>query len=175
MKEKNLVLVGKILKEFGLKGEVKVNSFIEPLDEFLALREFYVFLSHGGKKNLKVENQRPGGGHTLIIKFKGVDTREIAEELRGLELYVERDILSPLEEGEYYYFQLEGLVVKDEKRGKIGRLTYIYHYPAHDVYEITDDAGKEILLPAVSEFVKEINIEDGEIIVNIPDGLIEED
>jgi 16S rRNA processing protein RimM len=175
VKERDLVLVGKILKEFGLKGEVKVSSLIEPLDDFLALKKFYVFLKNGGKKTLKVVNQRSGGGHTLIIKFDGIDSRDLAEELRGMELYVEKENLAPSGEGEYYFFELEGLDVRDEKRGKIGKLTYIHKYPAQDVFEITDEKGKEILIPAVSEFIRKIDIEGGEIIVNLPEGLIEEE
>jgi len=108
----------------------------------------------------------------LRVKFKGIDSKEIASTLRGKKLYVEESALPKLEEGEYYFFELVGSKVELESGEYVGKLSWIERLPGQDLFHITKDDGTEVLLPAVSEFILKIFRDQKKIIVKIPEGLM---
>lgn len=173
MNRRELVLVGKIVKEVGLKGEVKVITETDTVEDFLSFEEFFVFLSPGGKKSLKILQYRHGGGRALIVQFEGIDTREKAELLKGHNLYVEEESLPKTKEGEFYIFELDGLEVVDEDGNKIGIVKKVERYPAQDMLFILTEKKEELMVPMVKEFIKRIEIERNRIVVSLPKGLDE--
>ncbi len=166
MKYKGPIIIGKISKPFGYKGEVK---FISEISEFRKFRTLRVQLPKLGYKKLEVEYFKPAGGHTLIIKFVGIDSEELAGQLRGLDVYVDVDELPPLEEEEFYFFELIDFDVYDERGSLIGKLDYIQSTPAHEIFVVKTEEGKELLIPVVKEFVRKIDKEGERIIVKVPD------
>jgi len=128
-------------------------------------------LEEGGKKVLEIEETKPHKKKLLRVKFKGVDSPEVAKALKGKKLYVEPSQLPPLGEGEFYFFELEGYEIVDEEGRKIGRLAGIERLPSQDMFYIEVEDGKEIMLPVVSEFVLKIDREKKHIVARIPEGL----
>jgi 16S rRNA processing protein RimM len=125
-------------------------------------------LEEGGIKVLEIEEAKPHKKKFLRVKFKGVDLPEIAEALKGKRLYVEPSQLPPLREGEFYFFELEGSIVVDEKGNEIGHLVGIERLPSQDMFYIKTEDGEEIMLPVVSEFVLKIDKKEKVIVVRIP-------
>ncbi len=166
MKYRGPIIIGKISRPFGYKGEVK---FISEISEFRKFRTLRVQLPRLGYKKLEVEYFKPAGGHTLIIKFAGIDSEELAGQLRGLNVYVEADELPPLRDEEFYFFELINFDVYDENGSLIGKLDYIQSTPAHEIFVIKTQKGEELLIPVVKEFVKQIDKKNERIIVKVPD------
>ncbi len=161
-----LIRLGKVAGVHGLKGVLKVGAAAAP-EIFLAVGEVDI----GGARFRVAE--ATAKKRQVLMRLHGVDTREQAELFIGQEVQAEGRRLPPLPEGEYYYFQLEGLAVRHAEEGTaLGTLVEIIPTPAHDVYVVEMD-GREVLFPAVEEVIVGIDLEEGVIKVLPPPGLIE--
>ncbi|MCI8276959.1 MAG: 16S rRNA processing protein RimM [Clostridia bacterium] len=161
--------LGQIVNTKGLKGEVKVNSFSEDSTRFERIKK--IFLK---KKNELKEYEIQKVGYSknqVILKFKGIDTIEQAETLRNTYILVDRDSLEKLPEGVYYIADLIGLEVYTQENILIGKVEDIFSTGSNDVYVVKDEEGKEKLLPGIDEVIKQIDIENKKIIVNLIEGL----
>jgi 16S rRNA processing protein RimM len=154
-----------------MRGEVKV----------IPLTDFPERFSRGGvyhlsKQNLFekviIQNSR-STGREIIIKFEGIDTPESARRYRGALLQVPRDDLLPLPEGRYYHFQIVGLLAVTEDGAVLGKVADILQTGSNDVYLIKSDQGKELLLPALKDVVREIDLEKGLMVIRPLPGLLE--
>lgn len=167
---KEYLELGQIVNVKGLKGEVKMNSFAEDNSVFETLSK--VFLK---RKNEMVEKQIEKVGYhknQVILKFKGCDSVEDAENLRNSYLLVKRADLGSLPEGVFYIADLIGLQVYTEENELLGSVEDIYSVAgANDVYVVKDEMGKQKLLPGIHDVIKKINIEEGKIIVHLIEGL----
>lgn len=161
--------VGKIVNTHGVRGEVKLNPSIDYVEELTDIKTFYVKTKTDIIK-LAAERVRIHK-NCAIIKLSGVDTMSEAEGYRGKTFFIEKDMDLP--EGEYYIEDLIGLSVLAENEGDIGVITDIFSTGAHDVYEVTTQAGQKVLIPAVSQFIKEINMEKKQILVCLIEGMLE--
>lgn len=173
------VKVGKVVGVHGLKGEIKIASFSDLsdlIDIFEDSPDSDFFLVRSGKKPfekvLSLESFRKHQS-TLLVKFKGVDSRDDSEALKGAELEVSRKLLPKLENGEFYLFDLLGLEVREGEE-TLGKLEDIVNAGASDVYVIGGGDRGEIMLPANTDTILEINVDKGFIRVAIPEGLLEE-
>jgi 16S rRNA processing protein RimM len=147
-------------------GALKVRQGGDP-ETYLALGE--VDLGGRGYRVLRASRM----GKHLILTLAGVATREAAEALAGLEVQAEAARFPRLPEGEYYWFQLMGLAVRDARSGQdLGVVADILATPAHDVYVVRRPRG-EWLLPAVDEVICTVNVEEGFMEVAPPAGLLE--
>ena len=108
----------------------------------------------------------------VLIKFKGIDKVEQAEMLRNSYLTVSRDSVEKLEEGRYYIVDLLGLEVYTDEQTLLGTLEDIFNTGSNDIYVVKDKQGKQILLPAIQDVIKQIDIENKKIIVHLLPGLI---
>lgn len=157
--------VGKIVNTFGIKGEVKVNLYTEDISNFKTNNKVYV-----NDKEMQVENSRLQK-NMLILKLKGIDNMNDAEDLRGSIIKVNRS-KNELPEGTYYIADLIGLDVYTEDGSLLGKVTDIYNTGANDIYSVNTQDGKEVLLPAIKDVIKQVDIQNGKIIVHILKGLI---
>ncbi len=171
-KKAELVIVGTITKVFGLRGEVKVRPEPGLFDDIQKYQQFVVSTPKG-KKVLKVQNVRGGGGMFLIFKFEGIDSPEDASLIKGLDLKVPENELAELGKDEFYFYQLEGLTVKTTSGRVIGKVTKVVPMPASEILEVSDEDGRETLIPVLKVFVKKIDLDAGEILVELPEGLEE--
>ncbi|MBR3511714.1 MAG: 16S rRNA processing protein RimM [Clostridia bacterium] len=162
--------LGQIVNVRGLKGEVKVNSFTDDNTKFERLPKVFIKRNKGDIEERKIEKVSYNKNQ-VIIKFVGINTIDEAEKLRNSFILVDRDDLGSLPEGVYYIADLIGLDVFTEEGELLGKVDDIYNTGANDIYVIKDDLGKQRLLPGIKDVIKEVNIEEGKIIVNLIEGL----
>lgn len=118
-----------------------------------------------------IEHVRMHQGYALL-KLKGVNDRNRAEELRQLYVMVAIDEAIPLEEGEFYLYQLIGLKVQTEDGETLGTLTEVLETGANDVYVVDSHQYGEVLIPATEETILKTDVETGVVIVKLPEGLL---
>lgn len=158
--KKNLdeVIIGKLGKVRGLDGALKIIPLTDFEGRFDDLQEVFV----GG--NLRQIEYVFHVGDEVFVKFKGVNQREAARTLTNKILSVPRSQAAPLDEGEFYTFDIIGCEVFDGEE-KIGVVTEVLKTGSNDVFQVEDAEGKEILIPALKSVVKEINVADKKIFI----------
>ena len=165
-----LLRVGIITSTHGIKGEVKVFSTTDNPERFKTLKK--VILATGKENlDLEIESTKFFKQYT-ILKFKGYDSINDIEKYRGRELYVDRKNADKLKKDEYYIADLLGMKVVTDEQKEFGTLKDVLETGANDVY-IVDTGDKEVLLPAIKECIKEINLENNTITVHIMEGLLD--
>ncbi|MBR2948448.1 MAG: 16S rRNA processing protein RimM [Lachnospiraceae bacterium] len=163
--------VGIISSTHGVHGEVKVFPTTDDVNRFKKLKE--VILESGKEtKVLEIAGVK-FFKQFAILKFKGIDTLNDVEKYRGASLYVTRANAVKLKKDEYFIADLMGLCVKDEDGQEIGVLKEVLETGANDVYIISLNDGRELLLPAIKQCVLEVDVEAGFIRIHILDGLLD--
>ena len=163
--------VGVITSTHGVRGEVKVYPTTDDPKRFKRLKEVIL---DTGKEELILEIEGVKFfKQFVILKFKGFDNINDIEKYRQKSLYVTRENAVRLRKDEYFIADLMGLTVIDEEDKEIGVLKNVMETGANDVYEITMNDGRELLLPAIKQCVLEVNVEEGFIKVHILDGLLD--
>ncbi len=155
----NEVIIGKLGKTHGLNGLIKIIPLTDFEGRFDSLQEVFV----GG--NLRQIENVAHIGDELFIKFKSIDNRELAKTLTNKILTVPRSQVAPLDEGEFYTFDIIGCEVFDGEK-KIGVVTEVLKTGSNDVFQVEDADGKEILIPALKSIVDEINVTDKKILIS---------
>lgn len=161
--------IGQIVNTFGIKGMVKIRPFTDDIRRFDRLKKVYI-----KKNNVEEYEIEEVKYHKdmVLIKFKGIENLEQANLLRNYYLLVNRDEEEPLEEGRYYIVDMLGIEVYTDEGKKLGILDDIFNTGSNDVYVIKDELGKQILLPAIKEVIKQVNIENKNMIVHLIPGLV---
>lgn len=169
--KKRFLECGKIVATHGLRGEVKVLPWCDGPEALLPFKTLYL---DGGAVPLTVEKSRTAKG-MVLVKFKGYDSPEAVQPLRGKVLYLDREE-DTLEEGQYYIQDLLGLAVVDVDTGKeYGVLKDVTETGANDVYHIAFPDGKIQLIPAIPQVVREIDIDGGRMTIRPLEGLFDDD
>lgn len=163
-----MIVLGKIVSVHGIRGEVKVYSFTDPLDNLLDYRRWT--LKRGNEVRQAELVQGRVQGNVLVAKLKGLDDREIARTFADFEILVPRSELPVLDDGEFYWSQLEGLKVIDQNGQLFGILDHMLETGANDVMVVKPCAGslddRERLLPYTDQCVQAVDLEAGEIRVD---------
>ena len=163
------ILIGKIGKPHGIKGFVYFHYYGKEVSNLQLYDKLHVEDISAFKLD-KIQQK----SDRLIIKLVGCDDRNLVENLRNKDVYVNEDDLPPLDEGEYYLFQLEGLVVKNLEHKILGEVQGTFGTKSNEVLVVksTEDSvdSEERLLPYVKpQVIKEINPDEGFILVDWPD------
>lgn len=148
------VVIGKISAPHGVRGEVRIVPLTDFPERFENLKT--VFLEDDSKMELesvKFSNK------FIIVKFKNINSRNDIEIFNGKLLMLNRSDIPSLPEGEYYNFDIIGLEVIDDKGSKLGKITEVLKTGSNDVYVV--EGKKQLLVPALKKVVKEINLVDG--------------
>lgn len=162
------ILVGRITGPHGLGGEVKVQSFTQDPLSIGKYGPLSARMTAGGAdRSLMVARVKNAKDH-LIVRFAGVDDRNGAEALKGAELFVARAQLPAAGEGEFYLADLEGLRVRDGAAREIGRIQSIADFGGGPILVIATPEGGEMMLPFADDFVSEINVAGGFVVVHVP-------
>ena len=167
------IKIGKIVNAVALRGEVKVYPYSDRKERFEELERI---LTEKNKKMevYPVEGVRYQKG-MVILKLKGVDDRNAAEALKESDVLITEEDLPELPEDTFYVRDLIGCSVFNAETGSLlGTVTDVLQNTAQDIYQIRDEAGREALIPAVGDFVKEVNISQKYIKVRLIPGLIDE-
>ena len=159
-----LILVGRVAGAFGVKGEVKIASYT---DDPVSLVRYRDLLGEDGAPALTLTAGRPQKG-ALVARAKEVATREEAEALRGLGLYVPRDLLPPPDEDEFYLADLIGLAAVTPGGEPLGRIKSVQNFGAGDLLEIAPETGATWYLPFTLEAVPEVKIAEGVVVIVRP-------
>jgi 16S rRNA processing protein RimM len=161
------VAVGRIGSTHGVKGEVSVLPLSEVGSRFEPGST--VFLDEREDLPLTVASSRPHR-QRLLVSFGGVEDRTAAEDLRGRYVFVPTSAAPPLPDGEYWAYDLVGCEVLTEEGRPIGRIREILHTEANDVWA-TDGEGGEMLIPALKDVVREVDVPGRRIVVREVPGL----
>ncbi len=160
--------IGVITEPHGVHGEVKVYPTTDDAAHLKKVKEYYMNTAEGMElfhlQGMKLQNDR------IILKFKEITDRDMAEKLRKKELFVDRAHAVPLNEDEYYISDLEGLDVYENDE-KIGTLAEVLRTGANDVYRIERTDGSEVMLPAIKQCILNVDIKEGRIDVSVMEGL----
>lgn len=158
--------IGRINNTHGIKGEMKLDYWCDSPEVFFSLKALY--LKNGEK--LDIISSRPANKNAVVL-FNDIFTPEQGARIKGQTVYAKRSDL-PIDDGDYFLCDLVGLPVFDIESGdKLGDVTDILEKPASFIYVIKTQNG-EFMLPAVDEFIKKVDINEGVYIKVIP-GLIE--
>lgn len=162
--------IGQIVNTFGIKGMVKVKPFTENVRRFDKLEKIYIE-NKKSRKEYEIEEVKYHKD-MVLIKFKEINTLEEANLLRESYLIVDREKEEPLEEGTYYIVDMIGLEVYTEEGELLGKLEDIFNTGSNDIYVVKNELGKQILLPAIGEVIKQIDMENKKMIVHLISGLV---
>ena len=158
------ICVARIGAAHGVRGAVRLWTFTE---DPLAVMDYGPLTTRDGARQFEVANERPAKDH-LVATFKGVTTREDAERLNGIELYVARDKLPETDEGEYYHADLIGLAAVNAANEPIGRVLAIHNFGAGDIIEIAPPSGPTMLLPFTNAVVPTVDLAGGRVVIELP-------
>ena len=150
----DLILVARVAGAFGVKGDVRITSFTA---DPMALVEYGRLLRQDGSPGLTLTGGRPTKGG-IIARVAEVETREQAEALRGLQLFISRDRLPEPEEDEFYLADLIGLAVETPTGEPLGQVKSVHDFGAGDLLEIQPAEGASWWLPFPRETVPEVHI-----------------
>lgn len=175
--------VGTIINTHGVRGEVKVSPSTSDVARFEYLLRFFVDMSPAGAgkgdavapnkntplKEFFVESIRYHKNHVLL-KLRGVDDMTAGEALKGREIWVPREDARELEEDEWFICDMLGMEVREDGV-LLGKLVDVLETGSNDVYVTRDEAGHEILIPALKDIILTVDIEAGVMTVKLPEGL----
>ena len=159
------VLIAAVIGAHGLKGEVKVKTFTDAADSL----ERYKRLHARDGRTFTVRSLAPTKAGEANVAFAEVLDRTTAEALKGLELFVAREVLPKTGKDEFYHADLLGLAAMDEEDRVIGTVKAIHNFGAGDVIEIARPDGDTVLLPFARDFVPVVDIANARIVVAVPD------
>jgi 16S rRNA processing protein RimM len=158
------ICVARIGAAHGVRGAVKLWTFTE---DPMAVKHYGPLMTRDGTRQFEVTHAREAKDH-LVATLKGIATREEAERLNGVELYIARDQLPETEEGEYYHTDLIGLAAVTAADVPIGRVIAIHNFGAGDIIEIAPPQGSTLLLPFTNAVVPTVDLAGGRVVIELP-------
>jgi 16S rRNA processing protein RimM len=161
------ICIARIGAAHGVRGAVKLWTFTE---DPLAVKAYGPLLTKDGTRSFEVATARAAKGH-LVATLKGIATREDAERLNGLELYIAREKLPATDENEYYHADLIGLTAVNAADEPLGRVIAIYNFGAGDIIEIAPPGGATLLLPFTNAVVPSVDLDAGRVVIELPDAI----
>lgn len=160
-----LLMVGRVAGAFGVRGEVRITTFTE---DPMALARYRALSRKDGAPGLTITGARQVKGG-IIARAKEIETKEQADALRGLQLFIAREALPEPDEDEYYLADLIGLAVESPQGEPIGKVKAVQDFGAGDLLEITPaEGGATFWLPFTKEAVPEVRIAEGKLIAVPP-------
>ena len=166
-----LITIGKVLKPFGLKGEMKIEALTDFPERFKKLDHVVLMSSKGEEVTCQVTSVRYANG-VPFLTFSGYDTPEKSKTLNGWLVKIPREEAVSLPDGSYYWFELIGMEVFSEQGEKLGTISDIFETGSNDVYVIKRN-GKEVYIPATLEVIKQVDTTAKKMVIHLMNGLME--
>ncbi|QFT97631.1 Ribosome maturation factor RimM [Roseovarius sp. THAF8] len=165
----DLICIGAVAGAFGVRGELRLKSFTATPED---IATYGPVTSEDGTQSYTITLTGQSTKGALIARLSGVATKEQADALRGLRLFVERDRLPALPDDEYYHADLIGLDVYDTGGTLLGHVKSVQNHGASDILEIHGPGLKAtVLLPFTLEAVPTVDLASGRIVADPPEGL----
>ena len=158
------ICVARIGAAHGVRGAVKLWTFTE---DPLAVRDYGPLMTKDGARQFELAQVREAKDH-LVVTLKGIATREDAERLNGIELYVPREKLPETDDDEYYHADLIGLAAVNAADEPLGRVIAIHNFGAGDIIEIAPAKGATMLLPFTNAVVPTVDLAGGRVVIELP-------
>ena len=158
------ICVARIGAAHGVRGAVRLWTFTE---DPLAVKDYGPLMTKDGTRQFEVTHAREAKDH-LVVTLKGVASRDDAERLNGLELYVPRDRLPETDDGEYYHTDLIGLAAVTTTEQPLGKVIAIHNFGAGDIIEIAPPQGATMLLPFTNAVVPTVDLAGGRVVIELP-------
>ena len=169
MTNDRLIAVGRVAGAFGVRGEVRITSFTE---DPLALARFRELKRQDGSPGLTILSARDAKG-SIICRCAGIETKDQADALRGLRLFIPREALPPADEDEFYLADLIGLAVVTPEGEALGRVKSVQDFGAGDILEITPaEGGPTWYLAFTRDAVPEVDIAGGKLVAIRPTEIV---
>ena len=165
------ICVARIGAAHGVRGAVKLWTFTE---DPLAVRDYGPLMTKDGARQFEVTHAREAKDH-LVATFKGIETRDDAEKLNGIELYIAREKLPATDDDEYYHADLIGLAAVNAANEPLGRVIAIHNFGAGDIIEIAPPKGATMLLPFTNAVVPTVDLAGGRVVIELPPEIDGED
>lgn len=164
------VLIGRIVKVRGLRGDLKILPITWDPSRLTELKGVWLAPPEGDERYLTFKRSRVEGG-MVFVRFNEAPRRDLAEALVGSELFVDIDERSKLPADHYYHDDVVGCEVVCSREGLLGNLKRVLEMPANDVWEVIGERG-EILVPVLRQVVDRFDLDNRTIYVTLPEGLI---
>ena len=165
----DLFAIGEIVKTRGLRGCLKVLCCLETNNAFTELEFVYIEISSGQKKCFLLK-KIDVSGKILFVELEGIPDVESAQALVGCKVFLPEDMQEKLPEGEYYWRDIIGLDVYNEEGKYIGKIESVFPTGSNDVY-VCKGEEREILLPAIADVIRKIDVNHRVMIVRLLEGL----
>jgi 16S rRNA processing protein RimM len=165
-----LMEVGVVAGTHGVRGDLKIRPL--PTGELaLTAAQKVLMRDRSGQLTLHTVQHSTSHKQFVLLRLEGLTHIDEARSLVGQTILVDRGELSGSGDGHYYWCDLEGLTVIDQRRGAVGRIEEMFATPAHDILVVRSPDG-EVLFPAIPPFIIRVDPEAGEMLVDLPDGLV---
>ena len=166
----NLMEIGQIVNTYGIKGFVKVVPFTDNINRFEDLKTVYVETKKG-LENFEIEEVKYAK-NTVLLKLKGIDDINIAEKYKNCYIKISRENAVKLPEDTYFIVDLLDIKVYTDEDIYLGNIIDVYPTGSNDIYVVKNEEGKQMLLPAIGEVIKTVDIQNKKMVVHLLDGLI---
>ncbi|MEI7508435.1 MAG: ribosome maturation factor RimM [Flavobacterium sp.] len=171
MRKEDCFYLGKIAKKFSFKGEVLIYLDTDEPELYENMESVFVEFN----KNLVpyfIENSNLHKGDFLRVKFEDVDSEADADEIMGCEIYLPLNMLPKLEGNKFYFHEVIGFEIEDQRLGVFGKIVSINDTSAQPLFEVIN-GNVEILVPMIDQFLVKIDRENKKVVMNLPEGLVE--
>lgn len=169
-RQPDTVVVGRVRKPHGVRGELAVEILSDVPDRFAVGHELLLRAVGASARTVCVQSSR-GRGEVLLVRFEGVDSRDQAETLRDALLEVDRHAVPAAPEGAYYEYELAGCTLVDATDGELGVVIDVIDDGGGWLLDV-DRGGARLLVPFVDAYLGGVDIEARRIEVNLPQGLV---
>lgn len=165
-----LIEIGQIVNTYGIKGFLKVVPYTDDITRFENLKSIYIEI----KKDLKEFNieEVKYSKNLVLLKLRDIDNINDAEIYKNCYIKITRENAIELSENSYFIVDLIGISVFTDEDIELGKITDVYPTGANDIYVVKNEFGKQVLLPAISEVIKQVDINNKKMIVHLIEGLI---
>ena len=162
--------IGQIVNTSGLKGELKVNPLTDDITRFEDLETVYI-QKHKDLVEFKIQGVKYNK-NMVILKLEGIDNIDEAEKYRNFYIKINRKDAIELPDDSYFIVDILQCEVFTDANEHLGKVVDVFSTGSNDVYTVKTEEGKEILLPAIEDVIKEVDIANKKIVVHLLDGLI---
>jgi 16S rRNA processing protein RimM len=167
------IAIGRVVKSVGLKGEVKLEPLSDLPRRFENLKSVWIGQSAASAMKIYVESVRTVQGFPYL-KLDGVSSKEDADALREQMVFANRESADTPEPGSYFIHDIVGMSVATTDGEPVGKVTDVLILPANDVWVVQREK-REVLVPAVKEFIKEVDVARKQVTIQWMEGLIDDE
>jgi len=172
MKKEDCFYLGKIAKKFSFKGEVLVYLDTDEPELYQNMESVFVDLNN----NLIpffIEQSAMHKNDFLRVKFEDISSEDDADEIMGAEIYLPLKMLPKLEGNKFYFHEVIGFEIEDQRHGTVGKIVSINDSAAQPLFEVLKDNVTEILIPMIDHFIVKVDRKNKKILMDLPEGLVE--